>query len=470
MSDRNTLVLQSFTRKRFGERALRGRTALSALFSVVFMSFAAPLFAQNTGEQNTGGWYDPDKAAKFNAMNAHWGPGGSLASNLGDGLLGDAGGVRSALADYGIAGYLFIDGTNWQNLLNSPTKTDGSQMYIGQHFTAEASYGFFATYDVGRVGLPGAQIVLDGGCSVSNYLSAYPRGCRFMEVSFYDSFFRGRVELSAGMLRNDVEYADTYVGSSTNTGAFGPQSILPVQSGLSQNPATAPGLNVTYHLNADWYEKIGVQRSESPQGLVQEYTFFNPHGLTFSEPLSKPLLIDEVGYRTTASPDQLSTYIRMGGLYNWTQYKDYRTGGTSQNWNVYLLGDQQLTQPEPGRSYRGWYGGFTVMESPAKVNVFRSDDEARIYDIGPFKSRPFDQFNIVGTYRTFSQDARQYYIDLGTYPPQKNTTSVTMGYAFKAAHGTYLTVNLAYVNHPSFITAPGEGQDLNFIFNYIILL
>jgi porin len=106
------------------------------------------------------------------------------------------------------------------------------------------------------------------------------------------------------------------------------------------------------------------------------------------------------------------------------------------------------------------------MESPAKVDVFRSYYEARIYDIGPFASRPFDQFNIVATHDTFSQDARQYYINLGTYPPQKDTSSVTMGYACKLAHGIYFTNGLTFTNHASFITEPGQGHDLNFFSNF----
>jgi porin len=400
----------------------------------------------------------------------NWGPGGSLGPDLGDTLLGDAGGVRSALANYGIAGSIYFSAVQWQNLLKSPTKTNGSQVYIGQKYTAEAIYGLFATYDLGHIGLPGAQIVLDAPCSVSSYLPAYGRACRATQFSFYDSFFHGRVELSAGILPNDVEFVNTYVGGNYNTGAFGPTSILPVQSGLSQQPGVAPSLNVTYHFNANWYEKIGVQRSLPPEGVVAEWSHFNRHGFTFTEPNAKALVIDEVGYRQTASADTLSTYIRGGGLYNWTQYTDFSTGGTNFNWNVYLLGDRQLTRPDADLPYRGWYGGFSVMESPSDVNVFRSYYEVRIYDISPFASRPFDQFNIVGTHATFSQDARQYFINLGTYPPQKNTTSVTMGYAYKVAPGTYLQPGLSFTDHPSFIPAPGQGHDLNFFLSFLTFL
>jgi porin len=400
----------------------------------------------------------------------NWGPGGSLSPDLGDPLFGNVGGVRSALADHGLAVQATVSGVRWQNLLNSPTKTNGSQAYIGQKYTAQSFAGFIATYDLGHIGLPGAQIVTDDGCDLSSYLPAYQRGCHVVELSFYDSFLRGRVELSAGILPNDVEFVNTYVGGNSNTGAFGPAAILPVQSGLSQQPGVAPGLNLTYHLDSNWYEKIGVQRSVSPQGLVAEYSHFNRHGLTFLEPNAKALVIDEVGFRQTATSDEFLTYIRVGGLYNWTQYTDFKTGGTSTNWNVYLLGDRQLSRPEPGRPYRGWYGGFTVMESPSSVNVFRSYYEARVYDISPFKSRPEDQFNIVATYSLFSTDARQYYIDQGVYPPRNDSTSVTLSYACKLTHGIYVTPGLSFTNHPSFITEPGQGHDLNFFLSVAVYL
>jgi hypothetical protein len=71
-------------------------TTLVTMLSVAFMSLTAPLFAQD------GGWYDPDKAARFSAMNAK--NLGGLALDLGDGF----GEVRST-AGYGIGIGLFVD-------------------------------------------------------------------------------------------------------------------------------------------------------------------------------------------------------------------------------------------------------------------------------------------------------------------------------------------------------------------------
>jgi porin len=130
---------------------------------------------------------------------------------------------------------------------------------------------------------------------------------------------------------------------------------------------------------------------------------------------------------------------------------------------VYLLGDQQLRRTSPAMPFRGLYGGFSVMDSPANVNVFRHYEELRLYDIGRFSSRPFDMVLLIVTYSAFSRDARQATIFGGGYPPPTDTTSVTGTYAFKVALGTFIIPVFSYTAHPSFITAPKEGNDLNFI-------
>jgi porin len=97
------------------------------------------------------------------------------------------------------------------------------------------------------------------------------------------------------------------------------------------------------------------------------------------------------------------------------------------------------------------------------VNVFRLYEELRLYDIGIFSSRPFDLASLVVTHSSFSRDARQATISGGGYPPPTDTTSVTGQYAFKVATGTYIIPVLQYTAHPSFITAPKQGNDLNFV-------
>jgi hypothetical protein len=43
----------------------------------------------------------------------------------------------------------------------------------------------------------------------------------------------------------------------------------------------------------------------------------------------------------------------------------------------------------------------------------------------------------------------------------QDARSVTVSYAFKIVLGTYLHPGLTYINHPSFVTTPNEGHDLN---------
>jgi hypothetical protein len=58
--------------------------------------------------------------------------------------------------------------------------------------------------------------------------------------------------------------------------------------------------------------------------------------------------------------------------------------------------DRQLSQPNAGLPFRGWYGGFTVTGSPSNVNVLRRYNGASFYDIAPFANHPFDEFGLVG--------------------------------------------------------------------------
>jgi len=491
--------LSSYRMHRTGKHASWGSASLVTFLSIAFISLAL-VFSEQASAQNPGngaapqpanppasaessdapqsaasqgkdvppqpesGWYNPAVSAKLSGMGIKsW---GSICPNFGDTFLGNAGGIRSKLADHGIAGVLNVDAIGWQNLLSEPASTDGMQAYIGQKFTNLETAGFILSYDLGHIGLRGAQIGFDADVFQSSDINLSPRGFRINELSLnYHWLEEGKIELSAGYLANAFHFVDTYVGGNTQTGSFGPTASLPIQAGLPEGSDGAPGLNVKSHFHKNWYDTIGVQRSLYPQGkgAVSDWSEINRYGVRFSEPFAKALVIDELGFKRPASTDSLSSDFRVGGLYNWSDYTNFNTGKFSPNWMVYLLGDQQLTRTSPTMPFRGLYGGFSVMDSPANVNVFRQYDELRLYDIGRFSSRPFDMASLVVTHSSFSRDARQATILGGGYPPPTDTTSVTGSYAYKLAHGTYLIPVFSYTAHPSFITAPKQGNDLNFI-------
>jgi porin len=497
--------LLSYRPDRTGKRASWGRASLVTTLSTAFISLAlvfstqasaqdpgnasapqsvdppasaessdasqsAPSQGKDVASQPKSGWYNPALSAKLSAMDVkNW---GILALNFGDVLLGNAGGIRSKLADHGIAGLIILSGTGWQNLLSEPSRTDGMQAYIGQKFTNLETLAVIGSYDLGHIGLKGAQISLDAAGAQTSDTNIAARGFRVNDLSLYYPLFDRKIELAAGYLPNDVHFVDTYVDGNIQAGSFGPTASLPVQAGLSLNTDDAPGIDVKAHLTKHWYDTIGVQRSLYPQakGAVTDWTEINRHGVTFSEPFAKALVIDEVGYYRPASKESPSTFFRGGGLYNWSDYTNFNTGKFSPNWMVYLLGDQQIKRASPTMPFRGLYGGFSVMDSPADVNVFRHYEELRLYDIGIFSSRPFDLASFVVTHSSFSQDARQATISGGSYPPPTDTTSITGEYAFKLAPGTYIIPVLGYTAHPSFITAPKHGNDLNIILTLSIFM
>jgi hypothetical protein len=184
--------LSSYRMHRTGERASWGSATLVTFLSIAFISLAlstqasaqdsgnasapqatsppasaessdasqsAPSQGKDVPPQPESGWYNPEVSAKLSGMGyKSW---GILSPNFGDTLLGNAGGIRSTLADHGIAGTLVFAATGWQNLLSEPSQTDGMQAYIGQKFTNLEEGGVIATYDLGHIGLKGGQISVD---------------------------------------------------------------------------------------------------------------------------------------------------------------------------------------------------------------------------------------------------------------------------------------------------------------------
>jgi hypothetical protein len=79
--------------------------------------------------QPEGGWYNSAVSAKLSGMSfKNW---GILSPNFGDVLLGNVDGIRSKLADHGIAGIIAIDANGWQDQLSEPASTDGMEGYYG---------------------------------------------------------------------------------------------------------------------------------------------------------------------------------------------------------------------------------------------------------------------------------------------------------------------------------------------------
>jgi porin len=169
---------------------------------------------------------------------------------------------------------------------------------------------------------------------------------------------------------------------------------------------------------------------------------FLPHG-------DKLLEIGETGFKRRAAAAKLGEWYRAGWMANDTPYTSLRTGlKQSGNYCGYLMGDQQVWQPEESNPGRGVYVGGSAMVVPADLNVYRLYYEARFYYAAPFRRRPDDFASIVASYSAFSQDYLRSLAAAGkTY--WRASDSVTGSYTAHVAHGVYLGLGLSYVNGPS---------------------
>ncbi|WP_375786978.1 carbohydrate porin [Bradyrhizobium sp. Pha-3] len=132
--------------------------------------------------------------------------------------------------------------------------------------------------------------------------------------------------------------------------------------------------------------------------------------------------------------------------------------------SFYVLGDQQIYQPDSTRPGRGVYIGGTFMYASPNVASITQYDEARAYWVGPFDSRPSDMISLVWAHNDISK-----YVAATPFNPLTGvgvapfTNTYTASYAARLAAGTYLTVGLSYSDHPSVRYFQGEGSALNFV-------
>lgn len=368
--------------------------------------------------------------------------------SVSDSILGDVGGIRSALADAGLGFYAFFSGALTYNLLQNAGHAP--KLVNGQDLTfAPLSPQVGLTYDLGRVGLDDGQLVFDFHADFNNFEAANgPHNARFTNAYYYQSLFDNLLEVKLGYTINVNDFIGINVAGSVTSGALGPQSVIPIQVGLSFGPFGAPTASVKVNYSDEFYSRSAIQRSLSPDGLVAEEDQ-NETGLRFSVPGAGPLFINEVGYKVLPGPGQKSFWLRAGGINNSSDYTSFVDGREIGNWATYALADFQITQPDQALPFRGLYLGASYNYAPPEQNLFSQYLEARIYAVGPFDSRPFDLVSLVATHNGYSQDA----LDLLTAPGEGNfaaTETVIASYAYRVSPGFYIQPGLGLFIHPTY--------------------
>jgi porin len=388
-----------------------------------------------------------------------------LPGNTVDGQLGR---LRQQIADkYGIGYIGFSINTYYNNLMPHGRTINGQQAYVGQKPTFISQNLLGLTFDLSRYGVPDGQIVAVGYGQWTTWQPLGPNTINLGTLSYYQTLFNRRVELNFGILSTNTEFAGTYVGGTLQGGIFGPSASLFYENGFGGTPYPVPGFDVTGHITEHVYDKFGVMRASSANGLVFENQK-NPTGLsTFATPDSGPLFINELGYLRPAAAGLPYTWVRGGALLDKSPFVelDHPAERSNNQYGLYVLADRQITQisSRPGQAHRGLYVGVSAEFAPPNYNKFSQYYEARLYGIGFLSSRPFDQADLVATETVFSDIAVQAARAAGR-SAHGDSTALTLSYSARVTPGIYVNFGLQYANHPSpIIFTSNTGSALNII-------
>ncbi|WP_081074236.1 carbohydrate porin [Burkholderia diffusa] len=468
-------------------------TGMAIALSILLLSVSSPSQAQ-----------DATSAARFDAYGVKgWNfPFPSAA----DSLIQDAGGFRSALAEYGFGFLNFnvtVGGVNAGGTphgvpdssfvpslgrslpypecsVSSGPICRGGQTYFGQrpsYYNVSLAY---LTYDTSRWGIPDGQIVLGATKVNSSYQDYFPTtDLGLMGLSWYQTLFNKRLELKVGYTTNNQEFVGTYVGGSF-ANPFGPTASVPVQLGMSIGPTPTPSIRATVHLTSEIYNSTAVQRSLPINGRtgnpIKDELDSNPSGFKLRVPNAGTLYINELGYKNDAAPNRPHNWVRAGVMYNTSEFRDYSrfsanpAATTNGSWGIYVLGDRQLWQQAPGSpysAYRGLYAGLSYMYAPPKNVVFSQYLEGRLYWIGPFDSRPTDMLSFVYSHNRMSgylvntvNSTTAPLADQGYPVPRaaRSSNSYSLSYLAHITPGLYASLAGNYTDKPSFQYFAGQGS------------
>ena len=418
---------------------------------VVIMLLTALLYCQNLLAQ------DSSASASTSGHAAQFAPRSIEDLNLvgadihmplfSDTVLGEDSPDRRALYRKGFVLRSVFNATYTQNTLNPPVPA-AQQAFIG-----ERPYVFLLanprlTYDMRAFHLHGAQLQISAIFYWVTWTPAGPNAASIDTLYLFKSFAEGRVETKFGYVSNDFEFLGLQVGGALTTGGQGVYAILPYEVGLNHTPVPTPSFNLKFNGPKQLYFKGAVQRSIDPGGGPATIAR-NATDLRFLVKGDKMVNVYEAGYNHPPLATSHESWVRAGYIHNTTPFPNSRTGiPTPGNSCAYILADHQFLQRNHARPNQGIYAGASAMGDSTDLNAYTRYYEFRLYDEGPFLSRPGDTLSFVSTHSDFSR-----YKVAGLAAQGKsfwrNSSSLTGSYTFRISRGKYLAAGLSYVAGPA---------------------
>ena len=359
-----------------------------------------------------------------------------------DTILGADSAFRRALFEHGLALRANVVPRFTVNLLDGPVPEE-EQRYIGHRPTFIWGLNPVFTADLRQLGLTHAQLNVGFAWKWATWSPAGPNATTVSTLYVFKRWGDRRVEMKAGYNINDQEFVGLQVGGSSSTGAQGVYAVLPYEVGMSYYPLMAPSLNFRFRGPGRTYYKTAAQRSLDAAG-GQSTIDRNPSGLEFLQQGNGLLLINEVGFQRPSSAGTRQAWFRTGYLRNSTLYTNKATGEPeSGNYCAYALLDLQVRAPNRARPTQGLYLGGSAMLVPSKFNAYDRYYEVRVYQRGPFASRPTDVLTFIASYRGHSRYVTDALAAQGkTY--WSSSQSLTGTYTLHLTRGAYLSLSAGY--------------------------
>jgi porin len=401
---------------------------------------------------------------------------------------------RSTLAEHGFMFQAYNTVLGVQNMLGSyPAYGNGgsliprnyprvplypsNQQYAGQRLTVNTAEQIFITYDLGRLGITGGQLQLGAAFDNDTWDLYAPSKAALRALAWYQPWFGGAVDTHIGFLSMSNEFVGAYVGGNY-ANPLGASASIPISMGMSLVPEDQPAAEGLWHITNRWYDELGIMRSMNPAGptgnILYDDAYLNPDGLHFSVSNGGALVVNEFGYKNEAGVNDPRNWLRLGYMYNTSNFHDYSKGLTlttgSQNdvSAYYALYDRQIWQMDPSSAataYQGIYLGASYYYAPPSALVINQDIQVRLYGFGLIPGRPSDQVTLTFDNNQISGDFVDSGRRLGLHPYTVENVG-QIGYTYKVQDGINATFGISYTDHPvitpSLLSPDAHALNFNF--------
>jgi porin len=357
-----------------------------------------------------------------------------------DYVLGDWGGLRSALSRHGVDFEFYYAGSLPDNLDGGLRRGGVYQggLLMALDLDSDKLVGYKGgTFHASSLWLNGEKPFSDkfvGDLNKVNMLD-FPNAARLWELWYQQKFLNGKLSLKLGELSVDRDFIvpeyynalgnftllnQTFFYPTLTFDLYDVPGLPPKHHGLPSTPNTAPGAILRANLLPEFYAQAGVYGGNPDQTYS---------GTQF--PLSEEagaLIYGEIGYRLNQQTNDtgLEGSYKVGAYYHTASFVDIYEGITSAafaaagfpaaeprdltgNYGVYFLAEQQLyrerDKEEPAK--QGLVGFFRILGAPSDRNLTQFELDGGLVYKGLIPRRDWDTLALGLSYLEMSDAVRQ---------------------------------------------------------------